>query len=94
MNINRVNASKLINVNSLTKKEDIFKIKKELGLDPLGTLSLVKSLSSYNVCDNNFIGSDNKIKDIKREVANGTYKRDCIHVAQKILDYIKESRSV
>ncbi|MBV7272264.1 flagellar biosynthesis anti-sigma factor FlgM [Clostridium thailandense] len=88
MKINSVDPSKLIklysnNVKSVEKKEEIKKS------DSIEISSLGKSLSTYSPEDS-LVNSKEKVEKIKKEITNGTYKRDAKLVAEKVLENIKK----
>ncbi len=88
MKINGVDPSKLIkfysnNVKSVEKKEGVKK-SDSIEISPLG-----KSLSTYSP-ENGLVNSKEKVEKIKKEITNGTYKRDAKLVAEKVLEDIKK----
>ncbi|MDP4145958.1 MAG: flagellar biosynthesis anti-sigma factor FlgM [Bacillota bacterium] len=88
MDVNRIGASKAIDLYTVKKKGQV-EMKKAAGSsDSLQISSLGKSLSSMSI-DNVKISADEKVEKIKAQIANGTYKKDAKLVAQKLYDSMK-----
>lgn len=89
MKINGVNPSKVVNlysnnVKNVSKKAEVSQ------KDSIQISSLGKNLSSYSL-DDKFANSNEKIENLRNEIANGTYSRDSKLVAQKILEAMKKN---
>lgn len=88
MKINGIDPSKMIKLYSNAKQsvEKKDQVKKS---DSIQISSLGKSLSTYS-SDDDLVNSKEKIEKIKKEIANGTYKRDSKLVAEKIIEEMKK----
>ncbi|AWZ48160.1 flagellar biosynthesis anti-sigma factor FlgM [Clostridiaceae bacterium 14S0207] len=87
MKINNVSINKVINIYDNKKQKIENRISKE-NKDKIEISNLGKKLSSLN-CDILQKNSDKKVEEIRKEVQQGTYNRDCKLIAQKLIDVIK-----
>lgn len=87
MKINNVSINKVINIYDNKKQKTENRISKE-NKDKIEISNLGKKLSSLN-CDILQKNSDKRVEEIRKEVQQGTYNRDCKLIAQKLIDVIK-----
>lgn len=87
MKINNVSINKVINIYDNRKQKIESKISKE-NKDKIEISNLGKKLSSLN-CDIIQKNSDKRVEEIRKEVQQGTYKRDSKLIAKKLMDVIR-----
>jgi len=88
MKINNVNMNKVINLYSDNKKVEGKKtevVKK----DSIEISSMARSLSGIHTGET-FGNSEAKIEELRKQVSQGTYKRDSSVIAKRMIDLIKE----
>lgn len=90
MNINSVSGNKMIKVYNEQKRVAEKKEVKATS-DSIQISTIGKSLSTYTL-EESIVNSPEKVQRIANEVASGTYSRDSKLVAQKLVDWMKESK--
>lgn len=90
MDINRIGASKIVNIYGASKKGDISQVKQKTARDSLEISSLGKSLSAYETDDIEFTNLDKRVETIKNNIVSQNYSVDCGALAKKIVGIMKE----
>lgn len=87
MKINGVGPSKVVNLYNNNKKVENKK-SVEQKKDSLEISSAGKNLSAMSI-DKNFVTSPERLEEIKKAIAQGTYKPSSKQIADKMIDVIK-----
>lgn len=87
MKINGVGPSKIVNLYNNNKKVESKK-EVEQKKDSLEISTAGKSLSTMSL-DKNYVTSPEKLEEIKKSIAQGTYKPSSKQIADKMIDIIK-----
>jgi negative regulator of flagellin synthesis FlgM len=87
MKVNGVGPSKVVNLYNNNKRVES-KGKVEQKKDSLEISQAGKSLSAMGL-DKNYVSSPEKLEEIKKAIAGGTYKPSSAQIAKKMMDTVK-----